>query len=201
MKRPLKVAGWCRIFSIALSAVLWIYMLTMGVSYGWFVILAGLVEAVLSILYRYGFVVLGKKFDSPILLVMGWIGIVLGILAGIFGLVEGILARAGMATAQLTESAVATGATDVMTPEVISTILLGFLVVWVVIAIFMGAYSILFGIGLLKIKDKVKYARVSGILEIIAGATYIILIGIVVELVAYIFEIVMMFKASKKYEK
>lgn len=176
-------------------------MLTMGVSYGWFVILAGLVEAVLSILYRYGFVVLGKKFDSPILLVMGWIGIVLGILAGIFGLVEGILARAGMATAQLTESAVATGATDVMTPEVISTILLGFLVVWVVIAIFMGAYSILFGIGLLKIKDKVKYARVSGILEIIAGATYIILIGIVVELVAYIFEIVMMFKASKKYEK
>jgi len=75
------------------------------------------------------------------------------------------------------------------------------LMFWVVFSIFMGAYSVLFGISLLKIKDKVKHGKSVGILNIVAGATYIILVGFLVRIVAYICEILLLFDAAKRFEK
>jgi uncharacterized membrane protein len=75
------------------------------------------------------------------------------------------------------------------------------IIIWVVFSLIMGAYYILFGIGLLKIENKVEHAKTAAILEIISGATVIIFIGFLIKLVATIFEIVMFFKASEKLEK
>ena len=61
--------------------------------------------------------------------------------------------------------------------------------------------QIFFGMGLLKVKDRVKYAKPSGILEIIAGATLIIFIGSLITFVAQIFELIMLFSLSKKTGK
>lgn len=79
--------------------------------------------------------------------------------------------------------------------------LMFFLVFWIIFIIPFSAYSILFGIALMKLDKKVEHARVTGILEIVAGATYIIFIGFIIKIVAWIFELVLMFKASKKFER
>ena len=54
-----------------------------------------------------------------------------------------------------------------------------------------GVPSILFGIGLLKLRGKVENAHVTGILNIVGGATVFIFIGFLVLAVAYIFEIIL----------
>ena len=71
----------------------------------------------------------------------------------------------------------------------------------IIIVILISVLSILNGVALLKLKGKVSLAETAGILEIIGGATLIIFIGIFVLLAAYIVEIIMFFKASKKFEK
>jgi uncharacterized membrane protein len=66
-----------------------------------------------------------------------------------------------------------------------------YLLTWLVI-------SILFGIALIKLRKDVKYAKVTGILEIVGACTSIIIIGIPVLIVAFVFEIVIMLNESKK---
>ena len=75
------------------------------------------------------------------------------------------------------------------------------LVLFIVSYIITGVFLILFGVGLLKLKGKVEYAKVAGILNIIAGATCIILVGYLLAMAANIVEVILMFKASKKFEK
>lgn len=74
------------------------------------------------------------------------------------------------------------------------------LIVIISFIVIMAAISITFGIALLKMKDKHEMAKATGIVEIIAGATLIILIGFIIKIVAYVMEIVMLFNASKKLE-
>ena len=61
-----------------------------------------------------------------------------------------------------------------------------------------SVYTIVFGIALLKLKNKLEHAKATGILMIISGATYIIFIGFVIRFVAWIFQIMLLFEASKK---
>ena len=58
--------------------------------------------------------------------------------------------------------------------------------------IFLSLFSILFGIALLGIRKKVKYAKIAGILEIIGGFTLIIFVGFILMLVAFVFEIIIL---------
>jgi len=62
----------------------------------------------------------------------------------------------------------------------------------------MFTLSILLGIGLIKLKDKVKYAKTAGILEIVGAVLAIVLIGFLVMFVAFIFEIVLLLKEARK---
>ena len=69
------------------------------------------------------------------------------------------------------------------------------------VGIFLGSVilSILFGIGLIQIRKKVKYAKVAGILELVGGATLILLgLGLLPMFVAYIFELIILYSESKK---
>lgn len=183
MKRPLKVAAWSGILSAVLSLILFVLIATERLSaasstYNWIVIIISL----LSVFFVYGFVVLAKKFNSILLLVMSWIGIVIVLTSVVF------VAYSSLANAQElgNNSSAQTGA---------------LLLVWFFLSVFMGTYSVLFGVGLLKIANKVEKAKIAGILEIIAGATFIIFVGFFIKLAAFVFELIVLFKASKKLEK
>ena len=56
---------------------------------------------------------------------------------------------------------------------------------------------ILFGVGLIKIGKEIKYARVAGILGIVGICTALLLIGIFLLLISYVFMIIILFKESK----
>jgi len=209
MEKPLKIAAWSGVIGLVVSLFLYLIIFSLGdspVRYS-VSLVGGLIAGLLGIFFNYGFVVLGKRFKSTLLYVMGWIAIAFAILGLLFGVSANIVGLTGLAGAQGDFEGIE-GFEDFEGIEgfedTFATLALfavgAFILIWVVMSVIFGAYSILFGIGLLKIKDKVPYAHVSGVLNIVAGATYIILIGWVIIFVAYIFEMVMFFKASKKYE-
>lgn len=195
MKKPFKVAAWSGLLSFVISILMVLYLFTYkDAASGSIISLSGsLAGGILGILFMYGFVVLGKKFGGKLLLVMAWIGIAFAIVSLIFGLVTNIVTMSQGVGAQ---TDIDPDLADLALP-----LLIAFLVIWIGVTLIAGTFSVLFGIGLLKLRDKVQYARVSGILEIVAGATYIILIGFLVRLVATVFEIALLFKASEKFEK
>ena len=189
MKKPLNLAAWSGIISLILSLLIWFYILAVNQEGPQFILsLFGIIGNALSILFMHGFVVLGKKMKSKLLVVMSWIGIAFMIVLLVFGLIGSIVGLTDNVSAQ----EFAADKTDA---------LIVLLVLWAFISLLLGAYSVLFGVGLLQISKKVRYAKTSAILEIVAGATYIILVGLFVKLVAYFFEIALLFEASKKFEK
>ncbi|MBI5803609.1 hypothetical protein HY450_00020 [Candidatus Pacearchaeota archaeon] len=187
MKRPLRVAAYSGLIALVFNFLL--VLIPEGVITGSLFALFLVFSSALGVLFLNGFVFLGDKFKSKLLSVMSWIGIVVGVLFTVFGLVGALISAIGTARAQE------------IVAEDAGTIFIFLIILWIVIALIAGAYSVLFGVGLLKIKNKVAYAKTAGILEIIAGATYFILVGFLVKFAAFVFEIVLMFKASQKFEK
>lgn len=191
MKKPLKTAAWAAIWSIVIGVLSGIVSLTFGTSslgMGLGVVFT-IVGGIFGALFVYGFVILGKKFDAPLLQVMAWIGI--GIVIG-WAVLSLTLSVATIVSAQ--------GSVDFSNQELPSlTLLVLFLIFWIPFSLLFGAYNVLFGVGLLKLKDKVEYAKTAAVLDIVGGATMIIFVGIAISLVAYVFKIMLMFKAAKKY--
>ena len=130
----------------------------------------GLVSA---IFFLWGFVVLGQKHENSML----WLSAILLIFSTVF--------FTGYDMASLHYDAVERGA------------------ILILDAIFSGTLSILFGVGLLRLKQEYgAVAQVSGILEIVAGISLVLvltfLIGLIVLIPATLFEILLIYKASKK---
>lgn len=192
MERPLNTSAWSGILSAVISVVS--YLLILSISdlkvRSTLSILFSILAVVFGVMFLYGFVFLGKKFNNKLLVVMAWIGISFAALMFVSGVGINLI---GLASAQV-DSSFNSGS-----PEM--AFLLAFLFMWIISSLIFGAYSILMGIGIMKLQDKVPLAKATGILNIVAGATYIILIGIVVAFVAYIMQIILMFKASEKFEK
>ncbi len=193
MKKPLTTAAWAAIIGIILGIINFILLFTFGdnIIGQSLISFISLIGGLLNALFLYGYVVLGRKFNVVLLQVMAWIGIVLMILFGVFAAIETITP---LASAQeiggLAEEG--SGATALL------VLLLAF---WITFAIILGTYIVLFGVGVLKLGDKIRYAKAAGILKIIAGATLVIFVGFLVGIVAYIFEIMLMFNAAKKFER
>ena len=85
-------------------------------------------------------------------------------------------------------------------PETAERLVKSFVKILIFLFILVAVYvifSILLGVAQLKISKKIRYAKVTGILNIVGGATTIILIGVPVLIVARVFEIMMLFEASK----
>jgi len=147
-------------------------------------------------------VVLGRRFKTKLLTVMGWISVGIAILIFLIGLFFNVAGMFGVVSAQgFDDLENIEDWSDEEKEEFVAYFLVIFVVLWIVASVVFGAYSILFGIALLRLKDKVPYAHASGILNIVAGATYIIFIGFIVSFAAYVLEIMMFFAASEKFEK
>jgi len=137
------------------------------------VYLVGLIAAVF---FLWGFVVLGRKHENPML----WLSAILLMFSSVF--------FTGYDMASLHYDAVERGAVLLMD------------------AIFSGTLCILLGAGLLRLKREYgSVAQVSGILEIIAGISLVLvltfLIGLIVLIPATLFEIILIYKAVQKFGK
>lgn len=218
MKRPLKTGAYCGIALLIIAVISNIitqitgyYKIENAFLYSFFV-LVGWIDLLLMIFFIYAFVVLGKKFKSKLLVVMSWIFIGIAILvlvSSVFGSIITLIPKASAATdaSQSIENLL----TEIkssnpnligeLTPEEEKLVATFFIIAWLIISAILGILSILFGIGLLNLRKNVKYAKATGILNIIAGATYIIFIGFIIELAAFIVGVILLFNAAKKFEK
>ncbi len=73
--------------------------------------------------------------------------------------------------------------------------------VYILYFVFYGIPGIFFGVGLLKLDKKVKFSKAAGILNIVGGATIIVLIGGLVLAAAKILELIVLFKESEKVKQ
>tara|TARA_Y100000310_G_scaffold332325_1_gene407686 strand:- start:1467 stop:2198 length:732 start_codon:yes stop_codon:yes gene_type:complete len=189
-----------------------------------------MISLIFGILFMYGFVVLADKFDGTLLRVMAWIGIVMYSIFLLFVVVGFVFSLIGMSLPALSPEALNFSSGDEISGvdlengevdieefkaailegeefdiEEFKTIILGIIVflivLWLAISIPISIYMVLFGVGMLKLKNDVPLANVVGVLNIIAGATFVIFIGVFLALVAFILEIIMFFMASGKFEK
>jgi len=200
MKRPLKIAAWSGILLVIVSFVVGIISAALTkfpLAQTIISIIWGLIGGVLTILFLNGFLVLGKKYKNSLLKVTSWIGIIMAVLFILVGLAGNIVSLSNGSYIQNNSKwPFGEGNDDALIGLVLS--LIG---VWIMFSLIFGAITILWGIGLMRLEKKVEHARVTGILNIIAGATYIILVGYIIGMVALVFEMVLMFKASKKLER
>lgn len=74
----------------------------------------------------------------------------------------------------------------------------GIITIHILYSLIYGIYSIIFGISLLKLKNKFKESYSAGIFNIIAGLTYFFLIGNFFKLIARIFEVNILNEFAKK---
>ena len=217
-KNPLRAAG---IAGIILFIFVFFYSMIIGaveqISPGTlplniFQPIYSLITLFLTIVFYYGFIYLGKKYDSKLLVSMSWILIILGVLVSVFFMlnpVEDYFIERGLA---LNDTLAEYGVTEdfngempeeakLALQEFLMEVVLIALLAFAIFSIVLGVFTILFGVGLLKIKKKVKLAKASGILEIIAGATYILFIGYLIAIAAGVVEIIMFFKAANVLDK
>jgi hypothetical protein len=146
--------------------------------------------------FYYGFVVLGKRHEQKLLRVISWIFIIFAALIIIFQavliIIPSIINNIIKQIPPTVNYADMSSAIGVFFGVLIIPTIIFFVLLIVFIAL-----NILFGTGLLKLKDKVKLSKLTGILIIIGSSTLIIGIGILILPVAYIFELILLFKASK----
>ena len=137
-----------------------------------YLIITALLGVIITVVIYLGYISLGKKLDNNFLAVIAWISLALIIINNLINTILSI-----------------NHATDT---AVIFGILSGVSI--------MISYIFL-GIGVYKLKNKIRLAKTTGLLYIIGAATTIILIGAIILFIAQIFAVVMFFKASKKLEK
>ncbi|MBR9705333.1 hypothetical protein GOV12_08015 [Candidatus Pacearchaeota archaeon] len=212
MKKPLYFAGVSGIIVLILSVfsgifgqliynfsseVVLIYSLVLWIVMTFF-----------SIIFNLGFLFLAKKYKAKLLLVMTWISIIITLILFILMMVSNILYSVPGVNAQaeifdFSDFEDGSMFTETESGEISDEnifLMIGLLVLWVIFSILYGAFSILFGIGLMKLKNDVRLSRASGILHIISGATMIIFVGAFIAIAVMIVETVMFFKASKELE-
>jgi hypothetical protein len=147
---------------------------------------------IFGILFYYGFIILGKKHGKKFITVISWIFIIVFVLFFLFQVIN-LFKPNFLGEIFFTEEP--SNIEDFIN-DLFDTLFL-LLIILIVVGIVLIVLGILFGVGLLKLSGQVKYAKVTGILEIIGWSTLIIGIGFFVLLVSGIFKILLLFKASK----
>ena len=166
-----------------------------------------LIVGVFAVIYLISFITLGKKYESKLLIIIGWIHIIFfalfffSIVLNQWGVyektspyetygLEGIYGDEKYeAIAQLPEDQ----QEEISKFESLRII---FLILYIAVY---SIITILLGVGLIKISKKYNFARPVGIMEIIAGATMFIGIGIFVKFSTFIMELILIFKVSGSY--
>jgi len=152
-----------------------------------------IISLVLSIIFYYAFVFLGKKFNNKLLIAAAWIFIIFNILVITFSVLQFAQIDIGIFKFFIMGSPFGSqffgryGASEmivVMLSLVFSLLLL-----------------ILFGAGLIQLRKKVEMAKITGLLYIIGAATTILIVGAFILLVAQICAIILLWKAAEELEE
>ncbi len=191
MKKPFKITAYSGLAYLVCLFLIFIfpslfYTETLGGK------LFSLIQVGVSVLFSFGTIMLGKRFKSKLLVRMSYIVIMTNILLLLFSLFPSFF----VGNEALQSFDIKNPAFD-QAPSSFKYFLSTF---WI-ISIVLGIVSILFGVALIKISKNIKYAKSAGVLNIIAGATLIILIGYLIMIAAIIMEILLLFEASEKFEE
>ncbi|MBI2044729.1 hypothetical protein HYT23_01590 [Candidatus Pacearchaeota archaeon] len=180
MDKKLKIAGIFGIFNLVLLVPTLVisFMRSFGnLQYSLFLIwvysLMTLLAIIATIFFYRGFIILGNKLKNHFLVVTAYIFIIATIIFSVYDIISFILF------------------------DKISDIV-GFSVLF-----FLGIVIIFFGVGLLKLNKKFGgIATTTGILEIIAGASFVTILfaflGLILVIPISILEIIILFRASEK---
>jgi hypothetical protein len=172
-------------------------------------IVQSIIYNLFAIIFVYGFYVLGKKYNNAFLKVMVILSIVFTIIA-FFVSIFVVSPMLGQAFNIFSAKAITTDLgsmtneqaqifwADLLSNKEFVSYFSGIIFLFAIGLVCMMAISILFGIGLIKLKNKVKYAKIAGILEIVGAATVILIVGLFVLLTAFIFKLIILFREAKK---
>jgi uncharacterized membrane protein len=202
--KNLKIAGWSGILMIVLGFLLFIFNLILPeTSFIYFGIAIIFILILFSLLlfWIYGFIKLASYSQhGKLLKVLSWIRFVLMVLLVLFMTLIIVLSIVGLISSSVLMGP--NGENIELSQGLASLValFLGFILLVILIIVLIIVFQILFGVGLIKIGKDVEYAKVAGILTIVGASTLIIFIGSIILWVAFVFEIVMFFKASKKFE-
>jgi len=205
-KRPFKIAGYAGLLVFGVAFVISILnsFLSNFIPASVFISLINPIEAVvisvLAAVFFYGYVVLGRKLGNNLLRNMALISIVL-IFASIV-IIYALLISNDLINLASSESVSISDFFEELSASVNSSdYFTGFLetllFIHFFIVIFWGLQGILFGIALKRMGDHIPDARTAGILNIVAGATYVIFIGYFIAAIAYIYNVIIMIEVSK----
>jgi hypothetical protein len=185
-----KIAGISGILAVVfLIALVWFFEL--GSLTG---LVLSFVVSIFLILFLGGFIVLGWKHNETLLRVASWILIGAVVLFLVFQII-------GFFSPTFMKDMFIGGVSPSGIGDVVGSILevmMGVVIFALIVLLSLVALGILFGVGLTKLGEKVPFAKVTGILNIIGWATLIIGVGVLVLLAAYIFGIILLFKVGKK---
>ncbi len=160
-------------------------------------IIVFILQGICLILFFYGFVCLGKKYNEGLLNVVGWMLIIVGAMGVIFQLLILFFPNliGEMVFGALFESFMPGSSGDIS--SIIAS--LGILIIILfVLALFYFVMFILLGVGLIKLKKESGLAKITGILMIVGtGGLLLFGVGILVLLVAFVFAVILFFKQAK----
>jgi|SRR3989344_3432449 len=210
MKKPFTTAAWSGVLIIAvilLQVVLSEALEVNSISPVMTILISLVLDVVLFssiLLFIYGFVALSKRYNNRLLELTAWIGFVVVLFTALLVLLGHIKLFFNPTLLLSPGNSTVAPIIDTQTAQLISSlvaVMLVILVFFVLFALLFLTYLILFGIGLLKVGKDVKLAKLSGILTIVGAATIIVFgLGFFILFFAFIVEIVMFYKLSKKYE-
>lgn len=217
MKNPIKVAAVSGILLIILYFIFTLISFFISAEAKSSLTLAlaqQVVITILSILFIYGFYSIGKKYKSSWLKGTAVYFILLSILSLVIitplmvsftnSLTASLSSEQGIRMTELTNSQSLTAEEQAelstLSQQIFGPIIRLAIYAYIGMMLFLALPLILFGVGLIKLGNKVELANVTGILNIIAGAGAAILFGIFLLPVIFIFAIVLLFKEAKKWK-
>jgi hypothetical protein len=171
-----------------------------------------------SFFIYYAFYELGKRYDNKFLTVISIVIIVASILASLFFIsgpmifseqITNMQNLSANANQTLYDISINTSLSDEQKNELVKPVvgeifsnLVPFFIVIGSILFCVFVLTILFGVGLIKLGDKVEYAKLAGILNIVGACTIILFgLGLIVLFVSFIFEVIILFGQAKKFKE
>jgi hypothetical protein len=214
IRKPFYVAGVASIVLIFLGLIANVLILFLDLPIIGFVY--SIVAFVSVLLVIYGFYILGKRYNSKLLSVLSILAMI-SLLIGFFSIslfgshLDSSVAQVNKTIEQYNQSFSSLNYSNISTQDLESmkkefdskvfSLMVPFLVVFVSVLFLYVIYSVLWGIALIKLKDKVRYAKVAGILNIVGALTLFFYFGAFVLLAAFVFEILILFDQAKKFKE
>ena len=211
-----KILKYAWISGIAMAVLILLNSLVSGfVKNGAYSFVSGLLFQVFVLIFTYGFYVLGKRYESKLLKVISILMISFVVISYLITLayLNPIAEKVTLITNQLvTDANIQLEDLNSLTQEQQESLGLALMqnqeflsIVWMIVGLFASYFivwiilSILFGVALIKLKDKVVYSKIAGILEIVGAATLIVFgLGALVLIVAFVYELIILYKESRK---